>query len=89
MPVEEVHLSMEVVPDRTAVKSSRASLQNGLDVGKMRGPMRSDSQAGASRRRDRHVTTAVDGERQGLKRPDARAKSKRQQHRSSGATSAS
>jgi len=88
-PVEEVHLSIEVVSDRTAVKSSRVSLRGGLGAVRVCGPMRSDSQAGASlaARQARH---RFDRWRtQGKKTPRRSSEKQTPKHRSSGATTAS
>jgi len=71
---EEMDLSMEGAPDRAVVRSSRVSLRNGLGVVRVCGPMRRDSQAGTSARRDRRVTGSVDDGRRGRKRLYVRAK---------------
>jgi hypothetical protein len=51
---EEMYLSMEVVPDRRAMRSSRIASCSALGATSMCGPLRRDPQAGTSRRRDRH-----------------------------------
>jgi len=49
-----MYLSMEVVPDRRAMRSSRIASCSALGATSMCGPLRRDPQAGTSRRRDRH-----------------------------------
>ena len=56
-----MHLSMEVVPDRRAARSSRAASRSALGVNEMRGPLWRDSQAGTSRGRDRHDSGSMIG----------------------------
>jgi hypothetical protein len=63
--VEEMFLSMEVVPDRAAAGPSRARLWNDLGAARTCGPLRRDSQASMSGRLDGHDTGSVDGERGG------------------------
>lgn len=58
------------------VRPSRVSLRSGLGVARVCGPMRRDSQAGTSERRDRRVTGPIDDERRGRKRLHVRVKSK-------------
>jgi len=71
---EEMDLSMEGAPDRALVRSSRVSLRSDLGVVRVCGPMRRDSQAGTSARRDRRVTGSVDDGRRGRKRLYVRAR---------------
>jgi hypothetical protein len=77
--VEEMSLSMEVAPDRAAVGSSRTLLQSDLGAARMCGPLRRDSQAGASvggstgATLGRSTTAGVEEQRH-----HGRAKSKRQ-----------
>jgi len=86
--VDEMHLSTEVVSDRAVVRPSRAPPTNDLGAASMREPLRRDSQAGASTRRDWHDTGSVDGERGGTTSHHGRARSKRKHRRSTRATSA-
>jgi hypothetical protein len=51
---DEMHLSMEVVPDCKAAWSSRIMSTSELGAASMCGPLRRDPQAGTSRRLDRH-----------------------------------
>jgi hypothetical protein len=49
-----MYLSTEVVPDCKAARSSRISSRSELGAASVCGPLRRDSQAGTSRRLDRH-----------------------------------
>jgi hypothetical protein len=51
---DEMHLSMEVVPDRITARSSRTASRSALGASVVCGPLRRDSQAGTSQEHDRH-----------------------------------
>jgi hypothetical protein len=52
--------SMEVVPDRRAMRSSRIASCSALGAASVCGPTRRDSRAGTSRKHDRHDSGSMD-----------------------------